>query len=244
MLFDNGLEGKVKELYDKLYTVDFDAAGLRKDLEEGKYDPETVNTAAIEYVDDCGINFDYWSINWDEYYPGETVQGLESSHMTEAIRLLLDYGLDPNKIIRVDKQHGGFDEYNIMEQIQLVFNGYQAADSLYLLLSHGGNPNLEINRISLSTEPDWDIGFDTINREDMVADSMYEAKLHYWFVLVGFRAELGYADLPVETANGFDLSGLKEHRNYYAGAIHSDRSEDNWELCIFDRHTNWEVARF
>lgn len=244
MLLNNVLEGRTKELYDKLYTVDFDADGLRKELEEGKYDADTVNMAAIEYVDDCGINFDHWSISGDEYNPGETVQGYESSHMTEVICVLLDYGLDPNKIIMVDNQHGGFDEYNIMEQVQMVFNGYQAADSLYLLLSHGGNPYLEVDRVPLNIEPDWDIGFDTINREDMVDDSMYDAKMHYWFVLVGFRADLSEADLPLEPVKSFDLSKLKDHRNYYAGAIHSDEEDNNWELCIFDRHTNWEVARF
>ena len=243
-LFNNVLDGRAKELYDKLFTVDFDEAGLRVELETGKYDAETVNIAAIEYVDDCGINFDHWSISWDEHFPGETVPGHESSHMTEVIRLLLDYGLDPNKIFRIDNHHGGFDEYNIMEQVQMVFNGYQAADSLYLLLSHGGNPYLEVDRVPLNIEPDWDIGFDTVNREDMVDDSMYEAKLHYWLVLVGFRAETGDAALPVEAVKDFDLSKLKKHRNYYAGAIHSDKPEDKWELCIFDRHTNWEVARF
>ena len=178
------------------------------------------------------------------FHPGETVPGEESSHMAEVIQLLLDYGLDPNKIIAIPDHHGGFDEYNIMEQVQMVFNGHQAADSLYLLLSHGGDPYLKINRVHLSTEPDWDIGFDTINREDMVDDSMYEAKLHYWMVLVGFRAALMDSDVPVDPVKGFDLSNLKEHRYYYAGAIHSDQSEDHWELCIFDRRTNWEVARF
>lgn len=126
----------------------------------------------------------------------------------------------------------------------MVFNGYQAADSLYLLLNHGGNPCLEVDRVPLYSEPDWDIGFDTVNREDMVDDCMYEAKLHSWFVLVGFRAGLPDADLPLKPVNGFDLSSLKEHRNYYAGAIRSDASKNKWELCVFDRHTNWEVARF
>ena len=244
MLFDKGLEGKAKELYDKLYTVDFDPVSLRKELENGKYDAETVNISAIEFVDDCGVNFNHWDIDFNQFYPGETVPGEESSHMTEAIRLLLDFGLDPNKIFRIPDNRGSFDEYNIMEEVGMVFNGHQAADSLYLLLSHGGDPYLTINRISLSTDPDWDIGFDTINREDMVDDSMYEAKLHYWMVLVGFRAARGDANLPVDPIKGFDLSKLQEHRNYYAGAIHSDKSEDNWELCIFDKRTNWEVARF
>ena len=114
MLFDGGLKGKAKELYDKLYTVSFDAISLQKELETGKYDPETVNIAAIEYVDDCGVNFDHWSIDFNQFHPGETVPGEESSHMAEVIQLLLDYGLDPNKIISIPDHHGGIDEYNII----------------------------------------------------------------------------------------------------------------------------------
>ena len=243
MLFDKRLEGRAKELYDKLYTVEFDAISLQKELETGKYDAATVNVAAIEYVDDCGHSYDSGSIDWNEYNPDATVPGYESSHMAEAIRLLLEYGLDPNKIIWGDNHLGGFEECNIMEQIQRVFNGHQAADSLYLLLNHGGNPNLKIDNTYLYTEPDWDIGFDTANREDMISDGMYEAKLHYWFVLVGFRADYPGAELPLKPVKGFDLSKLKEHKHFYAGVIRSDGTEADWKLCVFDRHTNREVAR-
>ncbi len=237
MLFDKPLEGKAKELFDKLYTLDFDPVSLKAELEAGKYDAETVNIAAIEYVDECGMNFDHWSINWDDYYPGETVPGWESSHMSEAIGLLLDYGLDPNKIFLIDNE-----EYNIMDWLHLVFNGFQAADSLYLLLRHGGNPNLVINRLPLIVDPDYDVGFDTINR-DMVSNGMYHAKVHYWLVLTGFGAIHDNGQLPVDPVDGFDLSKLREHRNYYVGAIHSDRTKEGWDVVVFDRHTNWEVGR-
>ena len=243
MLFDKHLEGRAKELYDKLYTVEFDTAALRKELEAGKYDAETVNIAAIEYVDDCSDSFASWNIDWDEYGPGVTISGYESSHMAEAIRLLLDYGLDPNKIFRIDYPQGGFEEYNIMELVQMVVNGHQAADSLYLLLNHGGDPNFKIGNNHLYTDPDLDIGFDTANREDMVNDGMYEAKLHYWLVLVGFRADHPETELPLKPVNGFDLSELKEHKHFYAGVIRSEGTEDGWKLCVFDRHTNREVAR-
>ena len=237
MLFDKPLVGLAKELYDKLYTKDFDPVSLRTELESGKYDAETVNLVAIEYVDDCGVNFDHWSIDWDQYYPGETIPGHESSHLAEAIGLLLDYGLDPNKIFLI-----GSDEYNIMGWLHLVFNGFQAADSLYLLLNHGGDPNLVVNRLPLIVDPDYDVGFDTVNRSD-VPDGMYQAKVHYWLVLTGFGAIHNNGKLPVDPVDGFDLADLKEHRNYYVGTIHSDRTKEGWDLVIFDRHTNWEVGR-
>ena len=243
MLFYKGLEGSAKELFDKLCAVDFDAAALHAELESGRYDADAVNDAAINYVDECEMNFDHWRIDWDHYYPGETIPGYESSHLVEAISLLLEYGLDPNRIYRENPEDEHGEEYNIMSLIHYVFNGYQAADSLYLLLSHGGDPNLVVERRRLIVDPDFDVMFDTVNREDMVSDSMYEAKLHYWLVLTGFGAVHENGQLPVDPVDGFDLSKLKEHRNYYAGAIHSDRTKEGWDLVVFDRHTNWEVGR-
>ena len=48
MLLEKGLEGNAKDLYDKLFTTEFDPVALRKELEEGKYDAEAVNSAALE----------------------------------------------------------------------------------------------------------------------------------------------------------------------------------------------------
>ena len=59
-----------------------------------------------------------------------------------------------------------FEEYNIMDQLQCIYNGYQAADSLFLLLSHGGNPNLVVDRQPLFSDPDFDLLYDTENRGD------------------------------------------------------------------------------
>ena len=242
MLFDNGLEGSAKELYDKLLTVDFDPASLRRELDSGKYDTEAVNAAAINYVDDCWTVFWDDAPDWDQYHPGDTIPRLLSSHVAETIEILLDYGLDPNRIYKDERDGEVFEEYNIMDQLQCIYNGYQAADSLFLLLSHGGNPNLVVDRQPLISDPDFDLLYDTENRGDLL-DAIYDAKLHYWMVLVGFGAILSNGKLPLEPVKGFDLSKLKNHRDYYYGTIYSNRMKEGWDLCIFDRHTNWEVGR-
>ena len=129
-----------------------------------------------------------------------------------------------------------------MDALYLIDNGYQGADTLYLLLSHGGNPDLIVDREHLYSDPYYDLWFDTVNR-DMLTHTLYSAKIHYCMVLIGFGAgEDGKA--PLDPVDGFNLSELRNHRNYYVGAIHSDKSEDGMELCFFDRNTNWEVARF
>ena len=50
-----------------------------------------------------------------------------------------------------------------MQQLQLIDNGYQGADSLYLLLNHGGNPNLVVDGEHLLSEPYYVCCFWTIS---------------------------------------------------------------------------------
>lgn len=240
MIFGNLLGGAARELYDRLYTTEFDPASLRKDLDAGKYDADSVNMAALEYVDDCTLQMQ--EIEWagEKAVPGETNNRIESGHVKETIELLLDFGLDPNRVFTYPDSK---DECNIMDALYLIDNGYQGADALYLLLSHGGNPDLEVDREFLYSDPYYDLWFDTVNR-DMLTDSLYSAKIHYCMVLIGFGAGAGRGRLPLDPVDGFDLSKLRNHRDYYVGAIHSDKSDDGMELCFFDRNTNWEVARY
>ena len=244
MLLEKGLEGSAKDLYNRLFTTEFDPVTLRKDLEEGKYDAEAINSAALEYVDDCSCQLQETEYDEDKLSPGETIPWIESGHMKEALELLLNYGLDPNRIFQDKYADGHIEEYNIMQQLQLIDNGYQGTDSLYLLLNHGGNPNLVVDGEHLLSEPYYDLWFDTVNR-DMLYDSLYNAKVHYCMVLIGFGATTGEGQKDqLDSVDGFDLSNLRDHWNYYVGAIHSDKSNDGMELCFFDKHTNWEVARF
>ena len=233
-----------EKLFHLLYTPEFDIDRLRKELESGMYDPDCVNAAAIEYVAECCGNrceSDYGD------YPrryGETVPGYENSHVTEAVELLLDYGLDPNRVYPELNSEGKTVDYsNIMDQLFFVNNGYQAADSLYLMLSHGGNPNLLLGSSPLILEPEWHVEFEIRERED-IDDFAFDALIHYWLVLIGFGAGWGDGKQSVEPVGNFDISLLRNHRDYYYGIIHTKESHDGWQLCIFDRHMNLEVARF
>ena len=140
------LSEKAKELYDLLYTDQFDEAKLRNALETGHYSEDDVNTAALWYVEDCddelwddprwnGFTEDY---DWSNcpYSFGTVFPEFKSSHMYEAIRVLLEYGLNPNGIYP-DHYNG---KTNIMEALRFFWNGYIGADVLYLLLENGGTP--------------------------------------------------------------------------------------------------------
>ena len=242
MLSGSKLQGSAKELYNRLFTGEFDKAALRKELEAGMYDAETVNVAAFGYVADCACQLQEAGYDKHRPAPGETISWIESGHMAEALALLLDYGLDPNRIFREEQDDGWIEEYNIMKELELIDNGYQGADSLYLLLSHGGDPNLEVNGGQLLSETHYEFWTDNTNRR-IWCDEFCENKIHSYMVLVGFGAGQGQGNQPLVPVDGFDVSKLREHRNYYAGVIYSDKCNHMMELVFFDRYTNWEVAR-
>ena len=111
--------------------------------------PEDVNRAAIEYVLTCMGLHDEDQYNGEERRYGETVLGYEDSHVVEALEVLLDYGLDPNKrYVELSDDGSIRDCWNIMYELWTTGNGYQAADALYLLLSNSGDSSLKLGSVS------------------------------------------------------------------------------------------------
>lgn len=237
------LTGPSRELYDRLMASDFDVVSLKKELDAGKYDTDAVNDAVIEYIDDCTCIEDYFMELTGEdprkhRLPDgdKIIPGLDSSHVTEVIRLLLNYGLDPNRIYN----KGTGDAVCLIDWLRFIDNGYQAADSVALLLEHGGDPNLCDDRYHYFAETDFDVQFNTIN-SDMLSPQQLDAFIHYWMVLIGYGAK---PPVPMTLKDGFDIRELRNHRNFYFGAIHAKDAVDGWDFIIFDHRTHWEVARY
>lgn len=235
------LTKNAKQLYDLLFTKSFNLKELMSALKAGCFSKEDVNLAAYKYVDDCQNDLvdDDWHVHHNGI--GVVVPGYESSHMLEAITVLLRYGLDPNIIFTEDLTEDITEQYNIMCSLRFIDNGYIAADTLALLLENGGNPSIIIDGSSFAREVNFELLFDLYNQEDRIR---YDALVHFWMVLVGYGARLEQGEVCVDPCGDFDIANLRNHRNYYYGAIHSERSNDNMEICFFDKETNWEVARF
>lgn len=230
------LSENAKRLYDLLFTKEFSLERLKSELASGMFTPDDVSIAGYKYVDDCIC--DLMDENWQtpRRPRGKVLPGYCSSHMLEALRCLLEYGLDPNALYGE-----GHDQSNIMSELRYVENGYLAADSLALLLEHGGNPNIKMNGGSFIRDVNTDLIFDLNNQMDR---TRYDNLVHYWMVLIGYGARLEDGRESIDMCPGHDVSELKDHRDFYYGAIHSDRSEDHMEICLFSKHTNWEVGRF
>ncbi len=230
------LSENATKLYHLLYTRDFSLEQLMYELASGIYTPEDVSIAGFQYVSDCIC--DLMDENGQEPCRacGERLPGFYSSHMLEALNCLLEHGLNPNMLYGKDP-----DQSNIMSELRYVENGYLAADSLALLLDHGGNPSIRINGVSLIRDVNFDLLFDLNNQTNR---ARYDSLVHYWMVLVGFGAKLEDGGESIDLCPGHNVSELKNHRNFYYGAIESDRSNDHMEICFFSKYTNLEVGRF
>lgn len=229
-----------KKLYELLFTKDFNKDELIAQLDSGKFSVEDINLAAYKYVESChdAETDAYQQHLFDHLHFGELLPGIESSHLVEAFQILLAYGFDPNKIMTYDD--GG--QTNIMEQLMFVYNGYQAADAADLILTHGGNPSLIIEDTSLIRNLNYELLFSMVGNEEFRYFS--DAIAHYWMVYIGNGAKLEDGRESVDPVGNFDISNFRNHRQYYYGMIHSDRSNDGMEICFFDKDTNWEVVRY
>ena len=239
-LFADEFTDNAQILYDLMFTKEFNSEALREQLDTGIFSTEDINLAAFRYIDDCHASEvdSYQNHLFDNLVYGETLPGIESSHLVDAIRILLEYGLNPNKIMEYDD--GG--QTNIMEIMMFVHNGYQAADAAAEMLEHGGNPSLIIGDMSLIRELNWELLFFLGGDEEFRYFS--DSVVHYWMVFIGYGAKLEDGGESVDPVDNFDISNFRNHRQYYYGLIHSDRSNDGMEVCFFDKDTNWEVARY
>ena len=162
--------------------------------------------------------------------------------MYESLKLLLDYGLNPNKVYCDEEPYN--DGGNILIALQFVENGYLGADCMALLLEHGGNPCISVNHYHLASEIYGDIGLWFFNAEGPWERYRFDLDMHYFMVLAGFGGRFSNGEGLIDMCEGHDVSELKEHRNFYYGGIESDRSNDHYEICFFDKETNFEVGRY
>ena len=204
---------EAEELFHLLYTKEFDGTALRKVLDTGRFSSKDVNRAAIDYVQTC--------------------MDLRHGDYGGAVRRYGEKNQDGN--VR--------DCWNIMQELWTTGNGYQGADALALLLSHGGDPSLMLDRITVTDDVTDSVEFE-IDERGNINDFAFDALIHIWLVLIGFGGKSVNGSCPLDPVHGFDLSLLRNHRDYYYGKIFTEESEDGWQYCIFDRHTNREVARF
>ena len=237
-----------EELLKKLTELHKDPTAIEKLLQEKCYSPDAVSRAGFDYARTCWDNCEYYhNKHFEElrYSESKPVPDSYSANMLQVFKLLLKYGLDPNAVCE-DKC--GSD--TVLSCVEYVSNEYVAADTLALLIEHGGDPYKNVSDESLFEEVNFDVFFGAFNMEDR---SIYDSIVHCWFVLLGYSDKAGNSK-DLLTAFGkrqcdcdledFRISDLRQHRNYTFGISNVPGRGENWSLHIFDKRTRWEVARF
>lgn len=241
---NKGIQKSVEseELLSHLLIIPPDLSAIESLLKDKQYDTAVISRAGYDFVEYCADE-DWWCE--EEYQKHQCEDAVldttrNSAYLPQIIELLLKFELDPNAIC---------DDDNIMLAVKNVVNEYAAADTLALLLEHGGKTNLSVGGFSVACDLDYGIMFDAFNQSDRRA---YDSKVHCWFVLLAYLNNIIQGKEAV-TAFGkqrcdceiedFKIWDLKQHRNYYFGISNVSGWGKDWSLHIFDKRTRWEVAR-
>ena len=237
-----------EELLGHLLGSPCDLSAAENLLKERKNSRDDVTRAGFDYVERCQDACDeYYAEHPDQelYTHEETVCSELTAELPNVMKLLLEYGLDPNGAC-----DGEYGEMSVMGCVTRVYDGYVAADTLALLMEHGGDPDLVIDGESLFQDIDFDVWFDAYN---MPYKMVYDSKVHCWFVMLGSSGNSKngrelvtvYAERRDESdLDDFRISDLKDHRNYTFAITRTPSRGESCALHIIDKRTFWEVAWF
>lgn len=234
-------------LLEMLLTTPPQHEAARSWLIDKKISAESVSKVGLSYAEECFLDFgdaiteSKRSVQPDQQdkVPHDVASRLHSTYIYDVIKLLLEFGLDPNAVY---ESHGSLN--NIMAQLLHVDNEYRAADTLALLLEHGGNPNLVVDGESIFESIDFEIWFGSV---EQYIRWRYDALVHIWMVAVAYGGEITGKSSMVKVFNEygsgelFNLQKLRNHREYYYGL-----SIENNERClhVYDKNTLWKVAEW
>lgn len=216
-----------------------DLTQLRHALEIGEYTEENVSRVAARFSEELFDERLDENNDTRKFMEPVIVPGLHSAYLYEIVSLLLEFGLDPNAV---------YDGKNIMRELKYVDNEYLGADTLALLLEHGGRADLTVDGETNLDNIDFDIIFGAYNQRDRRS---YDAMVHSWFVYIGYGGKPENGTVPLNVLEKgamyeeygikkFELSDLKSHRNFTFGLAHFSGRGENWSLCIFDKRTRWQ----
>lgn len=224
-----------RNLFQILKENPIDLEKLKKELQTGQYSSGALTEAALQYLDDCiddQTERDLRERNGQMQTVDAVVRPeLLSSSLLDVMQLLLAYGLDPNAV--------SDDGDSIMHNLQFIDNEYLAADALALFFENGGSYSTLHDGADLFSLIDFDVIFDALNQQDR---RKYDALVHCWLVYLGYGAK-PRTGTALSIFHDFDISRLKDHRQFTFALSHTSGRGEDWTLHIIDRHTFWEVAR-
>ena len=235
------LSAREQALYQMLFIPAPDYEAIAKKVVECSYTSDEITRATIGYLSNCvyeELDYDdevYPDYDADERFfvnrPAVIDTQLCSANVYNIIKLLLQYGLDPN---------ASYEGFTVANELKSIANEYLAADALQLLFENG----MKCEVGEYGNQVFWDLDFDVMfDISEMWNRRRYDAAVHCWFVFLGNGGASPSGKQLTEVADGFDLSELKNHRNFFFGLSQDEHALNGWWLHIFDKQTLWEVGR-
>ena len=204
---------KAKHLYSLLCALPPDLKKIEEELKSKNYSSVDVTQAACEFCEEC---FGEYTDFIDEHSRDPYDYEIHTSYVYDICKLLLNYGLDPNLILGEK-----YSETNIMYELFWITKPYVAADTLRLLLDHGGNPMLIFEDEPLYNMVEFEIWFDVT--EGYYIEPWYKVKFdcrfHFWLVLLSMVSEKGSVEKE-----------YIHHENYFPVITKTD--DGHWDIGV------------
>lgn len=216
----------MEELYQACCELPCDLGKVRHLLETNSYTPTQLMQTSIQFSDDeCWAKEENLSTgNERESQKGE----LHVQHLYDLLKLFLEFGLDPNEIA---------DDENIMSSLCYLYSP-EAPKCMYLLLEHGGNPNLMLEDFSIcgwqSVRVDFGIG--------EYGPDAYNEQIYTWFVMLGYGGRATNGETLVEMKHGHEVEELRMYEQISYTIEHLP--DGKWVMHIIRKDTGEEIASF
>ncbi len=166
-----------ERLFSLLTALPPNLTEIEEELKSKNYSSQDVTLAACRFCEECFLEY----TDFIEFHKREPLEHeIHTSYVYDICSLLLKYGLDPNLVL--GEKHSST---NIMYEVYWITKPYVAADTLRLLLAHGGDPMLMFEGEQLYYMVDFDVWFDVDERcynKDWYKIK-FDCRFHCWLVL-------------------------------------------------------------
>jgi len=218
---------KAKELFA---AIPPDWETIRRMLAESDFTKEELALIAVDAAESC---FCEYSDALNPEVEDITVDTMHSSYLVESLRILLDYGLDPNIVV---------DDENVMWQAQWIDAPNVGPAALRLLLENGGNPNhlIPAEGESLFDYIAFKVSYDEYMHE-------YFHTVQFWLVLMAYGGCWRNGSIPLTMLgdNKVEIFKAFESFDYTIEPLPQEPGKYGcWIMHIFRTDTNEEVARY
>lgn len=158
---------------------------------------------------------------------------MHSNYIVDAIKLLLQFGLNPNIVI---------DDENVMWKAQYMDTPNVAPAVLQLLLEYGGSPNhfIETEQETLFEYLDFKVSYDSYTHE-------YRHVVQCWLLLMAYGAKRrnNANSPPIKMLGNYPITIFKDYQafDYIIEPHHNQLNNGEcWTMHIFNVNTKEEVA--